>query len=180
MQKLLNGTCCMMQSFCANIRGVRFLWGSVIAKPFGLFIDRNICAPLVLKPNDAHKTRFISFVGATHVFRVTGFIDYAKVKKPVVRFNAVDVVDQSRRPTSVHVQPSQPMRFVNFFLQTYGYIASLVCVARNIANLNALGNALPPSKMARGGVVCQKITKFICGHADSFLLKANINTGIIK
>ncbi len=180
MQKLLNGTCCMMQSFCAKICGVRFLWSSVIAKPFGFFVDRNICAPFVLKPNDAHKTRFISFVGAAHVFRIAGFINHAKVKKSVVRLNAVDVVNQPHRPTTVHVQPNQPMSFVNFFSQTYGYIASLVCVTRNIANLNALGSTLSPSKMARGGVVCQKITKFICGHAGSPLLKANINTGTIK
>jgi hypothetical protein len=133
-----------------------------------------------LKPNDAHKTRFISFVGAAHVFRIAGFINHAKVKKSVVRLNAVDVVNQPHRPTTVHVQPNQPMSFVNFFSQTYGYIASLVCVTRNIANLNALGSTLSPSKMARGGVVCQKITKFICGHAGSPLLKANINTGTIK
>jgi hypothetical protein len=170
----------MMQSFCTKICGVRFLWGSVITKPFGLSVDRNICAPFVLKPNDTHKTGFISFVGAAHVFRVASFINYAKVKKSVVRFDAVNVVDQTRRPTAVHVQPSQPMRFVNFFSQSYGYVSGLVRVARNIANLNALGGALSPSKMASSGVVCQKITKFICGHIGSPLLKTNVNTGTIK
>jgi hypothetical protein len=170
----------MMQSFCTKICGVRFLWGSVITKPFGLSVDRNICAPFVLKPNNTHKTGFISFVGAAHVFRIASFVNYAKVKKSVVRFNAVNVVNQPRRPTAVHVQPSQPMRFVNFFAQAYCYVPGLVRVARSITNLNAFGGALFPSKMASSGVIRQKITKFICGHIGSPLLKANVNTGTIK
>lgn len=179
MQKLLDCTGLMMLTLRSQICLMSFFRRNVVANSARLFVDSNAGSPFVLKPNNTHKTRFISFVGAAHVFRVTSFINYAKVKNSVVRFNAVDVVNQSNRPITMYVQPSQPMRFVNFFLQAYGYIPNLVRVARNIANLNALGNALFPNKMTSSRVIYQKITKFICGHAGSPLLKTNINAGII-
>jgi hypothetical protein len=90
------------------------------------------------------------------------------------------MINQPVRPTTMCVQPSQTMRFIDFFLQAYRYVSHFVRVTCDTANLDTFGNTLFPRKISRIGVIRQKITKFICGHVDSPVLSFNINTGITK
>ena len=126
----------MILTLCRKVDLMRFFGSAVVAQPFGLAIDGHACSPFVLKPNDAHKTRFVTAIGFTHVLRITICKYIAKVCNSVVGFVAVNVVNKPLRPFTMHMQPRQPMRLVDALCYSNSDVAnSFFCATSNIARL---------------------------------------------
>jgi hypothetical protein len=118
-----------------KINLMRFLGGSVVAKPFGFTIDGHTGTPLILKPNHTHETRFVSAIWLTDILRITIRTHIAQVFKSVIRFGSVDVVDQPCGPRASHIQPRKSVRFVNAAFNPNGNVTyPLFFAPRNVAN----------------------------------------------
>ncbi len=148
--------------FNFQIRFVRFFWCIVIAYAPRFSIYGNACSPFVLEFYDAHKTRFVSFIGFTDVLRISVFKNFAQVCKSIVRFLTVYVVYKFNRPFTGHVKPRQPMRAVNAFVYSDSRIADAFLYApRNVTNANTLGHSDFPCKNTGVRVVIKYFTQAV-------------------
>ena len=175
----------MKHTFCVQIGLMRFLGRSVVAYANRFSVDRDTCTPFVLIPNNTHKTRFISFVGLAHVFRITNSANITKIAKSVIGFNSVNVVNHSCGPTTSNIKPSKAMCSVDFTPNTQSGISSLVNVPRNIASFNSSTWSNLPNKNTSFHAVIKYFSQLFCGniglaHLSSPVLSLNVNTGITK
>ena len=185
MHKLLNCASRVVSTLGIYIRLMGFLRRCVVTKPMRFFIDGDAGSPLVLKPNNAQKSRFVAPIGAMKILRVSTQADDPQIAKPVVVFAPVNVVNQAARPFAVNVQPRQSMGFVDLAAKTYSDVAKFVAVTCYVANVNSFGRSLKPSKLAGVFVVMQKVANFICrdlmcSHAKPPLWGLNLSTEITK
>ena len=175
----------MVTTFGVKIDLMRFLRGSVIAKPFCFMFDRYACAPLVLKPNHTHKAGLVSFVGAAHIFSVTRFVYQSKIAQAIVRFITINVVNQPVGPYTMHNQPCKSMRFVNASIDAHGNIPLVVNTSGNIASFNCPTWPNFPNQHASFSAVFKYFSQLFCGnigfaHLSPLVLSLNVNTGITK
>jgi hypothetical protein len=155
----------MKFTFSGQIRFVRFFGGFKISEPMRLAFVRYACPPLVLKKYNAHKTRLVTPVWLSDVLRVARFVYDPKVGKPVIVFDAINMVNKAIGPFAGHVQPRQPMRFVNSAFVANSAVADAFFAApRYVAFLYAFGRAYFPRKDARIRTVGQNFAEFIDSH----------------
>ncbi len=174
----------MRFTFGIKVGSMSFLGGFKISDAVRFSVYRDACSPFVLKTYYSHKARLVPSVWLSYVLRIAGLIDNSKVAKPVVRFVAVDMVNQPVRPFSGDIKPCQSMRLVNLPVESDSDIAFSVNCASNITNMNALGGSFQPSKLSGVGVKMKNLFKLIGGkvgnkHGESPELVSYINTGII-
>lgn len=183
MLKLLNCTGLMMFTLRIQISLMCFFRRSKIANSPRFFVNGNAGSPFVLKQNNTHKTRFVSFIWSAYIFGVASFINNTKINQSVVGFNSVNVINQTIRPSSMCVQPRQTMGFIDFLFKAYCGVAKLIGVTRNISNMDSFCCAGKPSKNSCVSVIMQQFTQLIRGKISRHIIKPlqcfNINTGII-
>ena len=173
----------MIFPLCFKVNLMRFFRSVVIAQPFRLALNGQTCAPFVLKPNDAHKTRFVSAIGFTHVLRIAISKHIAKICNSIVGLVAVNVVDKTFRPFTLCVQPRQSMRFVYAFCNANRNVAyTLFCAARNVPRFNRPAWANSPSKNACIGGIIKHFLNLFLGqrHLQSPVVSINTITAITK
>ena len=153
----------MMFTFSLYVHLMRFFGRGKVAQPMCFAADRYVGAPFVLIKYDAHKTRLVSAIRFSDVFRVSSLVHYAKVAQAIVMLVAVYVVNKAVRPFAVRKQPRQPVRFVNFPAITDSDI--FCCkVARNVVRFNRFGNPFAPRQKPCFRVVAKNGLKMFGGH----------------
>ena len=161
----LQSTSSMEPTFSRQIRFVRFFGGFKIPEPMRFAFICYARAPLTLKKYDAHKTRFIAPIWLSDILRVARFIYNPKVNKSVVVFDAINVVNKAFRPFAGHVQPRQPMRFVNDpFVANSAIPNAFFAAPRYIALPHTFGRAYFPRKKPRVRAISQNFAEFISRH----------------
>lgn len=175
----------MKNTFRNQIGLMRFLWRSVVTKPFGLTVNGHTCPPFVLIPDDTHKTGFVPFVWFANVLGISFRAYITQVLKSVIRFVAVNVINQSNRPTIVKIEPRKPMCFIDTTPNANCSVSFFVNYTRSIASFNSAAGTYGPRKCASFRVVLKYLLQFFCGnirlaHTSSPMLSFNVNTGITK
>lgn len=156
-------------TFCDKIGFMRFFGRIVIAYAARLFVYGYACAPFILKFYYANKPRFISFIRFSNILRISVFKHLAQIFKSVIMFNAIYVVDIFYRPIFCHVKPRQPMRFVNFAINTYRDVSNAFFFASgHVTNLHATSNSFTPFKQPRLRFIIKHLTKPFCGKFCHF------------
>jgi hypothetical protein len=133
----------MMFTFSLYVHLMRFFGRGKVAKPMCFAADSYACAPFVLKKYNTHKSRLVSAVRFSDVFRVSSLVHYAKVAQTVVMFVAVYVVNKAVRPFAMRKQPRQPVRFVNLPTITDSNIWRGK-ITRDVVGFNRFGNPFAP------------------------------------
>ena len=172
----------MILSLCFQVDLVRFFWRAVVAKPFRFSIYRHAGPPFVLKPNNPHKTRFVSAVRLAHILRVAVRKHISKIVNSIVGFVTVYVVNQPFRPRSINVQPCQTMGFVNAARYTNSDVAnSFFHAPRNIAGFYGSTGTRFPHKNSCASVVIKCVFKLINGqfHLKTPVMSVNVITSTI-
>ena len=160
----------MKFTFSGKISLMSFFRCREVAQPMCLAFMRYAGAPFILVKYDAHKAGFISLIRLTNILRIAGFVDNTQIIKFVVAFNPVNVINKLGRPFIGHIQPCQPMRFINAAFDTYRKVSFFVWAPSYIANFNCSTRANQPSKKPRIGVISQYISQLFCckfGHGPT-------------
>ena len=173
----------MIFPLCFQIGLMRFFWRTIVAKPFGFAIDGHTGSPFVLIPDDAHKPRFISAVWFSDVLRIAVRAYYAKIYNPVVRFVAVDVINQPLGPFLVNMEPRESMSLVHAPFNTNRDVSdSFFKAASNVASFDRFAAVNSPNKHARFSVVVKNRSQVepceFGVHLRPLVMSVNINTGI--
>lgn len=173
----------MILTFCFQVDLMRFFRSAVVAKPFGFSVDGHAGAPFVLKPNDAHKPRFISPIRFTDVLRVAVRKNISKIDNSIVRFVAVNVVNKPFRPIAVCVQPCQTMRFVHASRDADGNVPNpFFNASSNITSFDGFAGPRSPGKNTCVSVIIKRMFKLFNGqhHQAPPVMSMNVITPTIK
>ena len=171
----------MIPTFCVQIYLVRFFRRVVVAKPFRFSFYGHAGSPLILKPNNTHKTRFIAPVRLTNILGIAISKYVSQIIYPIIRFVSVNVVYKTCGPFALRIQPSQSMRFIHSFCNTDSDVTNTFFYApRDTARFNRFARANSPSKKPCGGIVIKRIFQLHNGHKHYCppVVSVNINTVI--
>ena len=146
----------MMRTFSRYIGRMGFFGAVVIPKPNGFFVDRNVGAPFVLKPNYTQKPGLISAIWAAYVLCVATVVDFTKIAKSVVGFVAVDMVNKAIRPFAMLVKPCKSVGFINPSSNANGAISFVIWRSGQVVGFNRFARTDTPSKLAGIRVVCEQ------------------------
>jgi hypothetical protein len=153
----------MMVTFSLYVRLMRFFGCRKIAQPMCFAADSYACAPFVLEKYNTHKSRLVSAIRFSDVFRISSLVHYAKIAQAIVMFVAVYMVNKAVRPFAVRKQPRQPVRLVNFS----AIADSNICrgkIARDVVRLNRFGNSFAPRQKSRFRAVAKDGLKMVYVH----------------
>lgn len=171
----------MILTFCFHIYLVRFFRRIVIAKPFRFSFYGHAGSPLILKPNNSHKTRFITPVRFTNILGVAVCKYISEISYSIIRFVSVNVVYKTRGPFALRIQPSQSMRFIHSLCNTDSDVTNTFFYApRNTARFDRFARANSPNKKPCRGIVIKRIFQLFNGQKHYYppVVSVNINTVI--
>ena len=166
MQKLLNGTCCMMLAFKFQVFFIRQFRRikSTCADAFS--INHNLRSPFSLMGADTKKTCFVGFSWVPHILQITKAGNFTKIVKFVVLFVSILMVYVKRWKIASHVQPRKSVRQSFLIVDGNSPIPRICRTAGTFSNkiwASAMGF---PHKFTCGGVVVKNGSKMVSGNHD--------------
>jgi hypothetical protein len=156
-----------MNRLGCNIRGMGFFCGVEVPKMDAPTIYGDGRTPLfgLLRFGYAQQaTRFILAVREFFIVAVDAMVNKTQVFNSVVRFSAVNVVNDSIRLYSIDNLPSKPMRIVKFPANPDDDVSILTCCS------DGLARSFGAKKQTRGTLVLQS-AKINLAHAVAPLLQ---------
>lgn len=152
----------MKYRLCGAIGFCGFFNAVKAAKMDSLSIKANQGPPSIPDLANTKNPARTVLVRALSVVRICAFINVAKVRNPIVRSDAVDVVNHKARPLAVHVQPSKSVRSLQSAINLNTNV-SVCSGAGHCASPSATSSVRPPSKDAGRLVVVKKFAQTLRG-----------------
>lgn len=156
-----NNTCGVMNPLGGKVSGAGFFWGVKVTKRNQLAVNLNGCSPFSEVGIDPHKPRLAPSL--VSVLDIASSTDNAKVYKPVVTPNPVDVVNFTIGPDAVSIKPCKSVHAVTRVADFHSEVAVPVIVPCNVTNVNRVDRAYTPRKNPGFRVVVEKFAQTFCG-----------------
>jgi len=168
----------MKLAFFGDVDALRFFNRRVRTKADHFAVGFDVRGPLgPVAVNAKHARRFVVALCFAHVLQVFRIGRLSQIAKPVVSFDAVDVVNEVDRVLSINMQPCQPMRKSRHAKQIDSAIACVgACGPRFRAGFDPSSVSVGcPSKNAGFRAIIQKLAHLLrgkigCSHEAPRLL----------
>ena len=172
MRKLLNGAGSMIFSLCFKVNLMRFFGRFKRPKVDWLFLNSDVCLPVVSVSGDTKQPRRGTLLFAAPIFGVCCCGSRPKVCNSVVRSFTVYMVNKFWRLLSVVMHPCQAMRSMTSTKSKYAQIPAMVFAARIITHMHSLSNFFTPVKNTR----CRIIIKHISNVFKRYFHSTDLST----
>jgi hypothetical protein len=140
---------------------MRRFWSIKDAKVNLGAVDLNLRRPFVYgrAKIDAEKAGFVGALGFPMVFVVHATRNIAQVAKPVVGWNAIQMVDVVCRPRARHVKPSKAVGLLDAAKNTDAYVSGTLRASCDVANLDLVAGNGSAREKAGLWIVVKQLTK---------------------
>ena len=147
-----------MFTFKLQIFLMRFFWRVKPAYANSLPLRHYLNTPFTLMQRHAKQLSFISFGSLPHILKVSKSRYFAQIRKTIIKFVSVYVVNMRFGPNSICVKPSQPMRESFSVKHTNGEIAVRANTSGNATNKILPSFSFFPCKNAGSRAIQQHLS----------------------